>query len=155
MQNYYFWPQSLCTQGLKPSGFIPIQFSIFIFQLKDLNTLFKSNKTFLHYVENLATSAVMNTHNSLAESLIIWRFSLKTQSFDFKYLPLIALGISYLLDTNSTLPLGCVPFGLFCPGCLVWDWPLKLQVKLCLPFFCYHSYKKGLRKDLSLCSFFI
>lgn len=70
MENGYFRSQILCTQGLKPSGFIPIKFSIFIFQLKDLNTLFKSNKTFLHYVETFATSAVMNTHNPLPESLI-------------------------------------------------------------------------------------
>lgn len=61
----------------------------------------------------------MNTHYSLPERLITLRFSLKTESFDFKYLPLIALSISYLLNTDSTVPLGCVSFGLFSPGCLV------------------------------------
>lgn len=70
-------------------------------------------------MEIFATSAAMNTHNSLPESLITLRFSLKTGSFDFKYLPVIALSISYLLDTNLTVPLGCVSSGLLSPRCLV------------------------------------
>lgn len=116
MQNYYFRPQILCSQGLNPSGFIPIQFSIFIFQLKGPNSLFKSKKTFLHYVETFATSAVMDTHNSSPASLIAWRFSLKTESFHFKYLSLIAWSFSYLLGANSSVPLGYVSSGLFSPG---------------------------------------